>query len=59
MASINNLGWSNGVEAQFATKLIGGSVGTSSRPSGRKTVSVSIPMYPLSLGPLIQGWCYI
>ena len=50
MASISNLGWSKGVEAQFATKLIGGSVGTSSRPSGRKTVSVSFPMYSLSLG---------
>ena len=53
MASINNLGWSNGVEAQLAMKSIGGSVGTSSHPSGRKTVSVSFPMYSLSLGHCI------
>ena len=50
MASISNLGWSNGVGAQFATKSIGGSVGTSSRPSGRKTVSVSFPYVLLELG---------
>ena len=50
MALISNLGWSNGVGAQFAMKSTGGSVDTSSRPSGRKTVSVSFPMYSLSLG---------
>ena len=50
MASISNLGWSNGVGAQFATKSTGGSVGTFSLPSGRKTVSVSLPMYSLTLG---------
>ena len=50
MSYVLCLGWSNGLEAQFATKSIGGSVGTSSRPSGRKTVSVSFPMYSLSLG---------
>ena len=34
MASARSLGWSNGVEAQFVTKSIGGSVGTSNHPSG-------------------------
>ena len=37
-------------EHSFATKSTGGSVGTSNSPSGRKTVSVSIPMNSLSLG---------
>ena len=50
MALISNLGWSNGVRAQFAMKATGGSMGIFSHSSGRKTVSMSIPMYSLSLG---------
>ena len=50
MASTKSLGWSNGVEAQFATKLTDRSVGTSSSLSGTFTVRVSTPMYSLSLG---------
>ena len=50
MASIRSFGCLNGVGAQFATKLTGGSVGISSSPPGSVTIRVSTLMCSLSLG---------